>query len=280
MMARHLLRFLAALVLVALMGAMTPALVSQAEESPFAYSLGLVPSPPGDYPTAPQLDSSAPLPAMADFSQAMPSVGDQGRQSSCVGWAVAYYTRSYQEGLERGRTPTQANELFSPAFIYNQRTTSNCQRDAGMSMYNGLRIAVEQGVATLSAMPYDPGDSCTRPSDEALAEAAQYRAESFLNLFSSRGTATLNTLKQYLAAGTPVLLAVPVYSEFMSVTPTNAVIDVPAQGSTFYGGHAVAVVGYDDAAQTFKFINSWGRRWGQEGYAYLTYNFVRQTSWE
>jgi len=40
--------------------------------------------------------------------------------------------------------------------------------------------------------------------------------------------------------------------------------------------HAIAVIGYDDSRQRFKFINSWGESYGEHGYGYLTYDFVDQ----
>jgi len=270
----------ALLCLLTALGAPGVALADGPAKAP--YSLGLLPSPPGDYPRLSPgvLATEEPLPEWVDLSAGLPPVGSQGPQASCVGWAVAYYYRSYQEGVEHNQRPQRAEEIFSPAFVYNLRSTRNCEQDAGMTFVEGLRIVTRYGVATLRTMPYDPYDSCTRPSEQALAEAARYRARGYVNLFSGQGTANLTVLKRHLASGDPFLLAVPVYSEFFRVTPQNAVIDLPEVGSTFYGGHAVTVVGYDDRTQTFKFVNSWGAGWGEAGFGYLTYRFVQQKAWE
>ena len=32
------------------------------------------------------------------------------------------------------------------------------------------------------------------------------------------------------------------------------------------GGHSVCLVGYDGKGAAFKFANSWGKAWGQEGF--------------
>lgn len=266
--------------LVVLIGVMGLGFASVAQEPKLPYALGLVPSPAGDYPrvhTSAGIDS---LPDSIDLSDGLPPVGHQRRQASCVGWAIAHGYRSYQEGVERGWVPTHEDEIFSPAFIYNQRTTNDCSNDAGMSMVDGLRIAVRKGVATSATMPYDANDSCSQPSAEARAEAGLYRSKSYANLFAGRGTANLTALKQHLATGDPFLLAVPVYSEFYRVSRSDPVIDVPEPGSVFYGGHAILVVGYDEAAHTFKFVNSWGTGWAKKGFAHLTYDFVKRNSWE
>ena len=277
-MSRFTLRFVLILLLGAVLTLALPGFVGIAEEPEAVYALGLLPSPEGDYPQLALAENVGPLPVSVDLSSGMPSIGNQGRQASCVGWAIAYYYRSYQEGMENHRTPAQTDETFSPAFIYNQRANNN--RDAGMSMVNGLRIAVSQGAATLVTMPYNATDFTSQPSAQARAEALLYRSLSYFSIFTGRGTANLQALKQHLAAGDPLLLAVPIYSEFFRVVPGYATIGVPEAGSTFYGGHAITVVGYDEAARTFKFVNSWGRGWGDHGYAYLSYDFVQQYAWE
>lgn len=244
------------------------------------YGLGLLPSPAGDYPSVRMATAPVALPPMVDLSAGMPPVGSQGQQASCVGWAIAYYYRSFQEGRENYFAPVTADRIFSPAFIYNQRTTAKCARDAGMSMIDGLQLALNRGVATYSTMPYNAGDTCTKPSAEALTEAGWYRSQAYIKLFLGQGTANLTLLKQHLASGDPFLLAVPIYSEFLAAKPYSSVIDLPQPGVTFYGGHAITVVGYDEGLQAFKFVNSWGYEWGDRGYAYLTYDFVQQKAWE
>jgi hypothetical protein len=43
-----------------------------------------------------------------------------------------------------------------------------------------------------------------------------------------------------------------------------------------WGNHFVALVGYDDATQKFKFINSWGDDWGDNGFWYIDYAKLNQ----
>ena len=257
-----------------------PGLTVLAQEQDIPFVAGLLPSPEGDYPQAQTIVGLDSLPASVDLSEALPPVRHQGRQASCAGWAIAYYYRSYQEALERQRGPMSDAEIFSPSFIYNQRTAKDRSRDYGMSMVDGLRIAVDLGVATMATMPYDQNDWSSEPSEEARQEAAQYRSDSYYNFFRGGGNANLDLLKTYLADGELILMAMPIYSEFYKVRSTDAVVDVPSAGSIFYGGHAVTLLGYDDASQTFKFVNSWGSWWGDEGFGYLTYDFVQQKAWE
>jgi len=41
------------------------------------------------------------------------------------------------------------------------------------------------------------------------------------------------------------------------------------------GGHAVAIVGYDDSKQAFKIANSWGTGWGVNGYGWISYQLFQ-----
>jgi len=41
-----------------------------------------------------------------------------------------------------------------------------------------------------------------------------------------------------------------------------------------WGNHFVTLVGFDDQSQRLKFINSWGDRWGENGFGYVDYDRV------
>jgi len=261
--------------------AMPPAV--RAEEPYTDYALGLVPSEV----EVPLLDTTRlsglslrALPPMVDLSAHLPPVGNQGAQGSCVGWALGYYYKSFQESVERGWSLMTPEHQFSPAFVYNQRPTSNCGRDAGMSFYGGFAVLRDKGAAPLAAFPYDVSDTCTQPSATVLQDAWKYRLEEFAPIYQREGTADINTLKALLAEGKPFAIAVPVYSSFYRITASNPVLRRPGDDETFYGGHAMFVVGYDDAMGGFKTVNSRGPTWGRDGYCYLAYDFVQHDTWE
>ena len=41
------------------------------------------------------------------------------------------------------------------------------------------------------------------------------------------------------------------------------------------GWHAIVLTGFDDDMNAFKFKNSWGKKWGEEGYGWLPYEYVK-----
>src|SRR5688500_7415334 len=63
-----------------------------------------------DEATAPSMGT---LPSSVDLSEWFPVPEDQRNQASCVGWAVAYGLKSYQEAIERGVKPLNATNTFS-----------------------------------------------------------------------------------------------------------------------------------------------------------------------
>jgi C1A family cysteine protease len=57
---------------------------------------------------------------------------------------------------------------------------------------------------------------------------------------------------------------------------SSGVIPDPSSKDTIIGGHAVCIVGYDDAKKRLKFKNSWSRSWGDAGCAYISYSYAEK----
>ena len=270
------LRSLHLILALLLVAALSPSL-AEAEDPQDPVALGCEPSPRGEHPLAAPLRIAGPLPVSVDLRAGLPPVGDQGTQNSCVGWAVGYYYKSFQEAREQWWSLDVPAHQFSPAYVYNQRPTANCRQDRGMTILAALRI-VQEGAAPLSVAPYNPRDACTTPGDPGRAAAHEYRAAAFALVFQGAGQADVEQIKAHLAGGDPVVMAIPVYTNFRWAAPGRALIDVPPAGSSLLGGHAVLAVGYDP--QGILIVNSWGTRWGEQGFARLTYDFVRRYAWE
>ncbi|WP_061232058.1 C1 family peptidase [Leptospira noguchii] len=213
------------------------------------------------------------LASKVDLSSSMPPVGNQGEQGSCVAWSTAYATKSFQEYIERKSskdwslrtaqgTPNYS-KIFSPAFIYNQ---INGGRDNGSLISDAMRVMVEMGAAPWDTMPYNPADYRTRPSQAAIEAASKYKAKEFLRV----KTTDMNEVKAQLSEGKPVVAGVLVYENFFNLKGDQ--IYKEGLGKT-YGGHAIALVGYDDSKNAVKFINSWGTDWGDQGYGYIDYRW-------
>lgn len=208
------------------------------------------------------------LPTAVDLSPHFPTPGNQGRQSSCVGWAVAYALKSAQETQERRWRPDDPSRVFSPSFIYNQiNLTRDCR--AGTMFVDALNLLRRDGVATMGDFPYAEGACAAAPDAAVKQRAKEFRIAEWRRVNVQDET----EIKSQLAAGFPVLFGMVVDEAFHAL-----------RGSTPYrqfsgvnlGGHAMVVVGYDDSKSAFKVINSWGTEWGEGGFGWISYTAFRQ----
>ena len=194
------------------------------------------------------------LPTSVDLSDKLPPVGNQGMQQSCVAWAVAYALKSYQEKLESGQQME-----FSPSFIYNQ---INNGLNAPTYVTDALNVLSQQGVCPLNEMPYDQNDWVTKPSQQATADAKKFRIDYWRKINHT----DIKEVKAHLAAGYPVVIGATVSEEFVHNGK-----DTWKEPGTAEGGHCMLLVGYDDAKNAFKVMNSWGPEWGDNGFGWIDY---------
>jgi len=204
-------------------------------------------------------------PSSIDLSANFPNPGDQGNQSSCVGWATAYALKSYQEKVEIGWALNTPDHLFSPAFIYNQ---INGGQDQGSYISEALDLAVNKGVSTLATMSYSDSDYRTQPSAAALAQGLTFKAASW------RRVNDTSQIKAALANRKPVVGGISVYQQLMDLSGSNSVYNTASGNNK--GGHAITIVGYDDNKYggAFKVINSWSQNWGDNGFFWMPYDFA------
>lgn len=226
-----------------------------------SYLGGFIPEKPEAYNAFPLRPSYRNfLPASQDLADDFPPVGRQGPQSSCVGWALGYAARSYytrREWRSHGETP----EPFSPSFIYNQTKEGGCA--SGSSISSGLKLLESMGVVGISDFPYEP-DACSRqPTPDQLVKAQKNRIKSWARVETSHPEA----IKAEIHQGNPVVIGLWVTPAFyqMKAGTYSDMSDVSS------GGHALVVVGYDDRRNAFKVVNSWGEKWGDRGFGWISY---------
>ena len=235
---------------------------------------GVQPMSKAEYERQPLLEPPFPpmaadnLPGRVDLSTYAPLAGHQGSQGSCAAWAVAYL-KTIQEKQERDWSLDILAHQMSPAFLYNQL---NNGVDYGITIHHALNIAQALGVSSLSTMPYDPADHTTQPSSEAIAEASRYKVDEWSRIVLDRDWET--EFKLILYNEIPIVVAMVLYADFYVELPENPTYN--SDHGSPVGYHAVLVVGYDDSRKAFKYLNSWGTDYGDEGYGWLTYSLAQR----
>ncbi|MBI5777855.1 MAG: hypothetical protein HZA49_00165 [Planctomycetes bacterium] len=243
--------------------------ISNSPAAQIVYSFGLEPLSDDEYQAIPEavVPSDAPrlLPAVWSLAHKMPPAGAQGHQGSCTAWAVAYALKSYQEEVERNWGLDHPGHLFSPAYVYNQL---NRGRDRGISIKGALNLLSAQGCATLAAMPYNSYDSSTKPSDRAKDEARSYKIASWARINKNQ-----DTIKQFLVSGYPLIIGIMTGSNLGQENLIKANYIYRSLGEEKWDWHAAILVGYNDEKSAYRFLNSWGTDWGENGYAWIDYDF-------
>ena len=245
------------------------------------HGLGAVSEPGGGMPSRflPAVmgrDESVPLPESVDNSAYLPPVGDQGEQGSCVAFAFGYYCKTYAEVKEHGWSQFDLSHQYSPAYIYNQ---AQLWEDQGMYFADAMTLMQQLGCCSWTQMPYDDNNWRDWPFEAAYKEALKYRVGNAYALDTTLGS-SLDSIKAHLASGRIGVLGLYVYQNFQYIGSFNNTYCMAQVSGGNQGGHAVAVVGYDDAMATadgvgaFRCVNSWGTNWGASGFFWLSYQAV------
>lgn len=167
---------------------------------------------------------------------------------------------------------------MSRLFIYYQERVieNSVEYDSGAYIRDGIRSVYTYGVPTESYWPYNTNKFAVRPSQAAYINAATRKAVAYQRCMD------FNAVKSALASGYPVVIGFDVYESFESGNwwqpRGNGFMPYPdVNNEQLLGGHAVCLVGYNDATNTFIARNSWGSSWGQKGYFYMPYQVIQNT---
>ncbi|MCA0366234.1 MAG: C1 family peptidase [Bacteroidetes bacterium] len=200
----------------------------------------------------------------------------QGNEGACVAWATSWAVASTKINYT-GNTINYGN-LFSPEFIYNQIKISNdCEQGSYFVSNNrylgALDLVAEDGVCFWDEMPYSDKGCSVLPnsSQKSLAEANRISKYEKVEGFNTI------ELKKVLLANFVLVFGATVDEGFVSAG--NNFIWKTQNGQNL-GGHAMIIVGYDDAKNAFKIQNSWGNSWGDHGYGWLDYDYYHQVVFE
>lgn len=214
-----------------------------------------------DYRRA-RLLGAAPRPTSADLRPRCPEVLDQGFLGSCTAHAIESLVR-IELAAVRGALPSQLSPL---ALYWGERAREGTiDDDAGAYLRDGMKVAATSGIPLESAWSYSE-DWRARPDDGAWATGLDHRIATYHRITG------LDELRDELADGHPVVFGFEVPESFEdSETARTGVMRPPAPEDQIVAGHAVLAVGYDDERKMLIVRNSWGERWGLDGYFMMPY---------
>ena len=210
----------------------------------------------------------ATLPTSVDLrtSGFMPAIYDQGQLGSCTANAIAGAVEFEQK--KQQLCDFMPSRLF---IYYNERVTEgDVSQDNGAEIRDGIQSVAAQGVCEESWWPYDITKFADQPTPDCYAHALVHKTLQYISLDNTQ----IVQLKTCLAAGYPIVMGFTVYEGFESPdVASTGILNMPGPSEQVVGGHAVVMIGYDDATQRFLIRNSWGD-WGAAGCFTMPYSYA------
>lgn len=207
------------------------------------------------------LAQPTPLPKSASVQSKLKPAYDQKALGSCTANALACLVQNkYNNAIMPSR-------LF---IYYNEREmegTIDC--DCGASLRDGVKTLNKQGACGESYWGYDIKKFANKPPQKAYTNGLKYIISGYYAVPQRE-----YDIKYAISQGKPVVFGFMVKSSFMDPAVAKSGIYNPKQGEDTIGGHAVVIVGYDDATKLFTVRNSWGTNWGKSGYFTMPYSEV------
>ena len=207
------------------------------------------------------------LPEKFDLRQYFPTPFDQGKLGSCTAQAIAgacdYEWRQHKKG---------ASFVPSRLYIYyNERwIEGTINQDSGAMIRDGFKSLNLYGFCNETLWPYVVARFKEKPSQPCYDDGAKRKTNYYARVNQDR-----NSLCSILTNNQPIVFGFSVYESFTTAqVRKTGYVPMPRSNERQLGGHAVLMVGYDNAKQCYIFRNSYGTSWGEKGYGYLPFSFV------
>ncbi len=214
------------------------------------------------------LDEGKDLPASVDLREDWWEVKNQGETGACVGYSTAYGVLKWHY-VKGGKIAE--SDLPSARFIWmaNKETDeitsfpSTFLETQGTQVKLSLRIAKKYGCVLEEVLPMD-GKLSMMEWQDFYELAAKLKISSYHNLGRD-----LDDWKRWLAFKGPILARLDIDKSWDYATDSKGRLENYIKKNET-GGHAV----YD--RNYFTVMNSWGKEWGDSGYAYASYDYTKE----
>lgn len=206
------------------------------------------------------------LPTKIDFSALLPPVRDQGQRGTCAAFAI---TALHEVGVAAGGT---VSTLLSEEVLYWGAKQADRNVKPGTS-FRSIHMALGKwGQSEAHWWLYDPKRNAADPGYQPPTEAIEPA-----NCFKARLTTlgvNVEEIKKSIASGALVAVSVQMSKGWNA----SGNLPEPQPADMIPDYHAVLLTGYIDGSPAgnglFRFRNSWGPVWGEQGYGWIPYSYV------
>ncbi len=221
----------------------------------------------------------SPLPQLYSLKAFCPRPGNQLQMNSSAVWASAWSGLGILKAISANNTsPDKIAEIcFSPAYVMafiKSPDDADCQND--LDLFEALNFIYTEPLA----LHRDINDFC--PSRKELnmdQKDLKTVTGGFTRLIDEMMSPAqkISAVKKSIAHSYPVVVGMYCPPSFQKA---KTFWQPPEYEKGEYPGQALCIVGYDDKMYggSFEVLNSWGSRWGNEGFMWIRYeDFVKFT---
>jgi hypothetical protein len=193
-----------------------------------------------------------------DYQKLDVPILDQGEEGACVGFSLA----SVVHYLLRRQRKTPDELPVSPHFLYDMAKRFDewaGENYDGSSIRGGMKAWYKLGAVSEKLWPIGKRNVLGRAQ---LLDGLKRP----LGVYKRVNTKDLLSMQSALIEGGILYCSGRVTSGWAKVNPVTGLIPFETK---IRGGHAFVIVGYNETG--FWIQNSWGKGWGKDGFALLTY---------
>ena len=208
-----------------------------------------------------------------DLRKNVEKVYDQGTLNSCTANALcAAYAFDLKK--EMPNSPTRDRVDPSRLFVYYnaRKLTGETLKNTGCYTRDVIKAFKRNGVCQEFDWPYNIDKFKSEPTRTCYVRAKG----NYISKYERISYHDIDQFRACLKDGCPFVFGFEVYKSFdCSANRDHGKMPMPTAHDEIKNTHTVMAVGYNDNASHFIILNSWGKHWGDNGYFYMPYDFIK-----
>lgn len=213
-----------------------------------------------------------------DLREFFSEIKDQGEIGSCTTFAIVSMYEYVINRLENRKDGDLVD--LSEQFVFHFSNVAKGHPEGGSNFYDQLAVLGQEGVCDDNLFEYSIDNISATPSQEAIENALTHRVLKAKQIPLSDGEdkhkslqANHRLITSALTEGYPVGIALKISENFGKDSPY---INRPTENTPDNNdiNHAMVIVGYSEESKSYIVRNSWGNKFGDNGYCYVSAAYI------